>query len=51
MRSGDWIGPDAGKVPFGTYADAWIKEQVLKPRTQELYRGLLKTATDKGDAK
>jgi integrase len=42
IRSGDWIDPDAGKVLFGTYADTWIKEQVLKPRTEELYRGLLK---------
>ena len=42
IRSGDWIDPDAGKVLFGSYADTWIREQVLKPRTEELYRGLLK---------
>jgi integrase len=42
IRRGDWIDPDAGKILFGTYADAWIHDHVLKPRTEELYRGLLK---------
>lgn len=42
IRGGDWIDPDAGKILFGTYADAWIRDHVLKPRTEELYRGLLK---------
>jgi hypothetical protein len=39
---GDWMDPDAGKVAFGKYAARWIDDQVLKPRTEELYRGLLK---------
>ena len=42
IRSGDWLDPDAGKVRFGVYADSWINDHVLKPRTEELYRGLLK---------
>jgi integrase len=39
---GDWLDPDAGKIKFGVYADTWIRDHVLKPRTDELYRGLLK---------
>lgn len=42
IRRGDWMDPDAGKVAFGKYAANWINDQVLKPRTEELYRGLLK---------
>jgi integrase len=42
IRSGDWIDPEAGKVKFGDYADTWLRDHVLKPRTEELYRGLLK---------
>ncbi len=36
------MDPDAGKVAFGAYAAGWINDQVLKPRTDGLYRGLLK---------
>jgi integrase len=39
---GDWIDPGAGRIPFGRYAASWIDDQVLKPRTEELYRGLLR---------
>jgi integrase len=42
IRRADWIDPDAGKILFGDYADSWIGDHVLKPRTEELYRGLLK---------
>jgi integrase len=42
IRRGDWLDPDAGRIPFSTYAETWINDQVLKPRTEELYRGLLK---------
>jgi integrase len=42
IRGGDWIDPDAGKIKFGDYADTWLRDHVLKPRTEELYRGLLK---------
>lgn len=42
ITRGGWINPDAAKVPFGQYADQWITDRVLKPRTHELYRGLLR---------
>lgn len=42
VRRGDWLDPAAGKILFGSYADIWINDHVLKPRTEELYRGLLK---------
>jgi integrase len=42
IHRGDWIDPDAGKILFATYADTWMRDHVLKPRTDELYRGLLK---------
>jgi integrase len=42
IRKGDWMDPDAGRIQFGEYALTWIGDQVLKPRTEELYRGLLK---------
>jgi len=38
IRRGDWLDPDASKVRFGEYADSWINDHVLKPRTEELYR-------------
>ncbi|MFI9061493.1 tyrosine-type recombinase/integrase [Streptomyces sp. NPDC053429] len=42
MRRGDWHDPDAGKVAFGPYALAWIKERELTSTTRQLYRSLLK---------
>jgi Phage integrase, N-terminal SAM-like domain len=42
IRRGDWLDPAAGKVQFSVYADGWISDHVLKPRTEELYWGLLK---------
>jgi integrase len=42
IRRGDWLAPEAGRVRFDDYADTWINDHVLKPRTEELYRGLLK---------
>ncbi|MEU5252362.1 tyrosine-type recombinase/integrase [Streptomyces longwoodensis] len=42
LRRGDWRDPDAGKVPFGDYAAAWVKERPLAPRTAELYASLLR---------
>jgi integrase len=43
IKRGDWIDPDAGRVPFAEYAEAWINERPgLRMRTQELYRGLLR---------
>ena len=42
IRRGDWLDPEAGKVRFGDYATSWVNDHVLKPRTAELYQGLLK---------
>lgn len=42
LRAGDWIDPDAGKVPFGEYATAWIAERGLSLRTEELYESYLR---------
>jgi integrase len=42
IHRGEWINPDAGKVFFDVYATQWIDDRVLKPRTEGLYRGLLR---------
>ncbi|MFG2637541.1 tyrosine-type recombinase/integrase [Streptomyces sp. NPDC048362] len=42
IRRGDWHDPDAGKVPFGEYAAAWIRERELTTTTRQLYRSLLR---------
>ncbi len=42
IRHGEWIDPDLGKVLFESYATSCVTDRVLKPRTDELYRGLLK---------
>ncbi|MGW7420374.1 tyrosine-type recombinase/integrase [Streptomyces sp. NPDC054813] len=42
LRQGDWRDPDAGKVAFGDYAAAWVKERPLAPRTAEPYASLLR---------
>jgi len=36
------MDPEAGKVAFREYASGWLRDHVLKPRTAELYAGLLK---------
>jgi integrase len=42
VRQPDWRDPDAGKVPFETYAVAWVKERPLAQSTAELYGILLR---------
>ncbi|WP_369271034.1 tyrosine-type recombinase/integrase [Streptomyces sp. R11] len=42
MRRGDWHDPDSGKVPFGSYAAAWIAERELTNTTRQLYGSLLR---------
>ncbi|MDT3397209.1 hypothetical protein RKE29_11215 [Streptomyces sp. B1866] len=42
LGRGDWRDPDAAKVPFESYASAWVKERPLAPRTAELYASLLR---------
>jgi integrase len=40
----EWINPDAGRVPFGEYAAAWIEERPnLRPKTVRLYKYLLRS--------
>ncbi|WP_220447141.1 tyrosine-type recombinase/integrase [Nonomuraea deserti] len=43
LITGDWTDPQRAKVKFGDYADKWIAERTnLRPRTVEIYKGLLK---------
>ncbi|WP_327595026.1 site-specific integrase [Streptomyces chartreusis] len=42
LRRGDWHDPDAGKVPFGPYAAAWITERELTSTTRQLYGSLVR---------
>ncbi|MFJ5294022.1 tyrosine-type recombinase/integrase [Streptomyces sp. NPDC088348] len=37
LRQGDWRDPDAAKVPFQKYAEAWVAERPLALSTAELY--------------
>jgi integrase len=38
----EWNDPDAGKIPFREYAAAWMTERTLRPKTAQLYEGLLR---------
>lgn len=42
IQRGEWLSPTAGKTLFSVYASEWLDVRVLKPRTEGLYRGLLK---------
>lgn len=42
MARGKWVDPVAGRVPFDTYAGSWLRDRQLRPRTRELYDGLLR---------
>lgn len=43
ILDGGWLDPDAGKVPFGPYARAWVDERpALRPKTYQLYEGLVR---------
>lgn len=50
LAAGTWQPPgrepgDTGKAPrFGDYAETWLSQRTLKPRTVESYRHLLDTA-------
>lgn len=47
ISAGAWVSPanrkQAGrdKLTFGRYAETWLRDRDLKPRTRELYRSLL----------
>lgn len=43
---GDWIDPDAGRVPLGEYAAKWIAERPLAPSTVVRYEAALRTQID-----
>jgi len=43
LTTGDWNDPRRSKAKLGEYADRWIAERAhLRPRTVEIYRGLLR---------
>jgi hypothetical protein len=42
VLAGEWSDPDAGQVPFRAYADEWLRERHLRPKTRQLYEGLLR---------
>ncbi len=42
MDRGRWIDPTAGRVPLDTFAATWLRDRPLRPRTRELYEGLLR---------
>lgn len=42
IRDQEWTDPDAGKIPFREYAAAWMTERTLRPKTAQLYEGLLR---------
>ncbi|MEV7175977.1 site-specific integrase [Kitasatospora sp. NPDC093679] len=42
LRAGEWSDPDAGKIAFGAFAQAWIAERGLGVRTVQLYETLLR---------
>ncbi|MFG1877061.1 tyrosine recombinase XerC [Sphaerisporangium sp. NPDC049003] len=43
LITGDWTDPQRSKVKLGEYAEKWIRERTsLRPRTVEIYRGLLR---------
>ena len=38
---GDWVDPHAGKITFGEYADWWIEQRPVRPRTKQIYEDQL----------
>jgi integrase len=42
MIRGEWFPPEAGEVPLLPYAERWIRERRLAPRTRELYEDLFR---------
>jgi integrase len=43
LLTGSWLSPAAGSVKLADYAERWVTERPgLRPRTAELYRGLLR---------
>jgi integrase len=42
LERGSWIDPSWGAVSLEEYATSWMEQRILRPRSAELYRGLLK---------
>lgn len=42
IAQGEWLAPELARIQFSDYAADWMRDRVLKVRTQELYRGLLR---------
>src|SRR6478735_6134597 len=41
QRRGDFVDPRSGAERFGTYAQRWLDERDLRPRTRETYESQL----------
>jgi integrase len=41
LSKGSFIDPNAGTVSLSEYSEHWMEHRILRPRTAELYRGLL----------
>jgi integrase len=41
IERGTWIDPEWGKATLCDYASSWLAQRTLRPRTVELYQGLL----------
>jgi integrase len=39
---GTWVSPNAGTVLLRDYAATWLSHRAIRPRTRELYEGLLR---------
>jgi integrase len=41
VERGHWVDPNAGRISLEAFARRWLLERPLRPRTKELYEGLL----------
>jgi integrase len=41
LERGNWVDPSAGRISLEAFAGRWLHERPLRPRTKELYEGLL----------
>src|SRR6056297_3982282 len=42
LKRGNYVDPSAGRITFAQYADWWIAQRPLRPRTRETYDSQLK---------
>jgi integrase len=42
LLRGTWVDPKAGRITFREYAEPWLRDRSLAPRTRELYGDLLR---------